>query len=737
MSAERRHHTEKDAAQDEAAARDRNLRYLDAVCRWAEALVDLRTAELYGDQSDDVLAALSTEMESAEEMIREVAGEAAEAGRPVPFALLRGTYGLTPHEEQVVRIALAPSLDPSFRKRVARYKDNVLLDYVDIDFVLAMLFESRVERMRARDLFLPGARLVRDRLVSLALPRDATADTVPAHEVRVPERLVTFLLGHDHLEKQVAAFCELSRPDADPAGVVMDEKVKAEVGRLLRGWQGRDPESRRGLAIGLFGPPGTGKSLFASAIASQVGAQLITADSAKISFDDMQFRDAVEAIFFDAKVRGAVLAFDHCEVLLGQKNPRIPPLLAHIDRHPGLVLLLSSDPRQIDTVIERHVGYQVEFEAPDTAQREALWRLHLAGGGLPAAEGADLPGIASTFDFTGGQIRNAVAVARELASERGAAELVDDDLTAGAWAQVRADMEEYSKKRKVRLTLDDLILPDEEMKQVREVLEAAQNRTYIMTRWGFGKRLTTGKGLCCLFTGDPGTGKTLCAEILSEALGQNLYQINIPRVMSKYIGETEKNIERIFSTAKANNSMLLFDEADALFTTRVKVETSVDRFSNMEINLMLQEIERFDGIVILTTNLEKNLDKAFERRVQFKIRFPFPDKRHRSLIWRTLIPKECPVDTDIDWDLVGESFELSGGNIKNAILRAAYKAARDAQEAHSARAREGTDGGARARGHGGAQRPFRGITMDHVVAAAEAECRHAGKLFRGLKRDDD
>jgi SpoVK/Ycf46/Vps4 family AAA+-type ATPase len=179
--------------------------------------------------------------------------------------------------------------------------------------------------------------------------------------------------------------------------------------------------------------------------------------------------------------------------------------------------------------------------------------------------------------------------------------------------------------------------------------------------------------------------------------------------MSKYIGETEKNIERIFQTARANGSILLFDEADALFTTRVKVETSIDRFSNMEINLLLQEIERFDGVVLLTTNLEKNLDKAFERRIQFKVRFPFPDGRHRSLIWRSHIPRECPVDADIDWTRVGESFELSGGNIKNAVLRAAYKAARSRSA----------------------------ITMEHVVAAAEAECRFAGRLFRGLRRDDD
>jgi SpoVK/Ycf46/Vps4 family AAA+-type ATPase len=685
--------------------------HLDAICRWAEALVDLRTAEAIGDLDPAAIEALAARVVDAEEGIAAVSADARGGATALPFESLERTYGLDADEARVLKLALAPSLDTSFRKRVARFKDNVLLDYVDVDFVLAMLFESRIARMRGRRLFHPDGTLARERLVTLSLPRDAPADTLLNWAVEVPERVVTFLLGHDHLEKGVAAFGELSRPATAPEAVVLDPARRDEVLSVVRGWdaRGRPRGASPGLVLSMFGPPGTGKSLFAGAVAAAIGKPLITVDSAKLAADERALADGVEAIFFDAKVRGAVLAFDRCEALFSQRNPRIPTLYARIERHPGVVILISNDPKQLDPSLERYIAYQVEFEAPDTAQRERLWSMHLDGGGIGAGDGVDVPALAMTFEFTGGQVRNAVAVAREFASARGASSLTHEDLVAGSWAQVRADMEEYSKKRKVRLTLDDLILPDDEMKQVREVLEAAQNKTFIMTRWGFGKRLTTGKGLCCLFLGEPGTGKTLCAEILAESLGQNLYQISIPRVMSKYIGETEKNIERIFSTARANSSMLLFDEADALFSTRVKVETSVDRFSNMEINLLLQEIERFEGVVILTTNLEKNVDKAFERRVQFKIRFPFPDKVYRARIWRTLVPRECPIDPDIDWDRVGESFELSGGNIKNAILRAAYKAARDTKR----------------------------ITMDHIVAAAEAECRQAGRLFRGLKKDED
>jgi len=187
-----------------------------------------------------------------------------------------------------------------------------------------------------------------------------------------------------------------------------------------------------------------------------------------------------------------------------------------------------------------------------------------------------------------------------------------------------------------------------------------------------------------------------------------LYQIAIPRVVSKWIGETEQNIEKIFQTARSNHAILLFDEADALFTSRTKVESSVDRYANMATNMLLQEIERFEGVVLLTTNLEKNIDKAFQRRINFKIHFPFPEPAYRARIWKALVPKECPVDPHVDWDLLGKAFELAGGNIKNAILRAAYQAAADGKP----------------------------LNMRHFEYAARQECKNAGKVFRAIDWED-
>ena len=358
--------------------------------------------------------------------------------------------------------------------------------------------------------------------------------------------------------------------------------------------------------------------------------------------------------------------------------------------------------------MDRWVFYQLEFEAPEMMDRARLWTIHLPVEPRCAAE-VDIEFLASQFEITGNQIRNAALVAANMAlSEPVPADekrITTVHLTKAVHAQMRASLSQYARRSKVKLSLNDLVLPDAEKKEIQTIIDASANRAYVMSKWGFGAKLTTGKGIVVLFSGDPGTGKTLCAEIMARELGLELYQISIPQVMSKYIGETEKNIQKIFDSAKANHAMLLFDEADSLFTARVKVDTSVDKFSNMETNLLLQEIERFDGVIILTTNLEKSIDKAFQRRIQFKVHFPFPEAESRARIWQMLFPKTCPLSADMDWEVVGKSFEISGGHIKNAVLRAAYRAVISGGE----------------------------VNMETIRFAAEQECKQAGKLFRSFK----
>ncbi len=270
--------------------------------------------------------------------------------------------------------------------------------------------------------------------------------------------------------------------------------------------------------------------------------------------------------------------------------------------------------------------------------------------------------------------------------------------------QLRNRLDDYAIVTRGRLRLSDIVLPDDVREQIAELLAACRNQRHVLNEWGFGERLVTGRGIVAIFDGVPGTGKTLCAEILGVELGLAVSRIDIPSVVSKWVGETGQRLQDIFRRARATRTILLFDEADALFGRRVEQsERATDRYANMEVNLLLQEIERYDGIVILTTNLFGALDDAVLRRVQYRVTFPEPDAAARGRIFRTLVPRGTPVDDDVDFVALGRESELPGGRIKNAVLRAAYRA---------------RQAGARA------------IAMTHFRSAASDECKAAGKLVR-------
>ena len=197
----------------------------------------------------------------------------------------------------------------------------------------------------------------------------------------------------------------------------------------------------------------------------------------------------------------------------------------------------------------------------------------------------------------------------------------------------------------------------------------------VFNRWGFERKLAHGKGISVLFSGPPGTGKTMAAQVLAHDLALDLYKIDLSRVVSKYIGETEKNLSRIFDEAEHSNAILFFDEADALFGKRTEISDAHDRYANLETSFLLQKMEEYEGIVILASNLRENMDNAFLRRIRFIVEFPFPDAASRLKIWKKHFPAEAPVSEGVDYDLLAERIQVAGGNIKNIVLNAAFFAA--------------------------------------------------------------
>jgi SpoVK/Ycf46/Vps4 family AAA+-type ATPase len=317
--------------------------------------------------------------------------------------------------------------------------------------------------------------------------------------------------------------------------------------------------------------------------------------------------------------------------------------------------------------------------------------------------------LASQFLLTSEQVRDAVASAKDLAAQHGEP-LNRQQLLATARLHSNPNLSSLARKITPRYTWADIILPPDPRAILQELVGTVRNRPHVLEDWGVGKKLASSAGITALFAGDPGTGKTMAAEVIAGELGLDLYKIDLSTIVSKYIGETEKNLERIFGEAQSSNAILFFDEADAIFGKRSEVKDAHDRYANIEISYLLQRMEAYDGVTILATNLRANLDEAFARRLQFAIDFPFPDDEHRQRIWQALFPAAVPHAADLDFGLLARRFKLAGGNIRNIIVTATYLAAADGV----------ADGGA---ANGGGS-----VSMRHLLHGARRELQKMGRL---------
>jgi SpoVK/Ycf46/Vps4 family AAA+-type ATPase len=342
---------------------------------------------------------------------------------------------------------------------------------------------------------------------------------------------------------------------------------------------------------------------------------------------------------------------------------------------PLVAILFGDRPWSPRGLLKKSRLLDVRFAVPDDGERRNLWEA--ASRGFQLAGDVDLGAIASKFRLTQGQIQDALAAAQGRVSllSPGSGLITSRDLDAACRAQSSEKLSTLARKIEPRHLWNDIVLPEEVLGQLREICQRVVYRHRVLSDWGFGAKLSLGKGVNALFAGPSGTGKTMATEIIASELGLDLYKIDLSGVVSKYIGETERNLDRVFSAAEDANAILFFDEADALFGKRSEVRDSHDRYANIEISYLLQKMEEYEGLAILATNLKANLDEAFTRRLAFTIHFPFPDDASRLRIWRGIWPPSMSLDSGVDLEFLAEQFKLSGGNIKNIALAAAFLAA--------------------------------------------------------------
>jgi hypothetical protein len=418
---------------------------------------------------------------------------------------------------------------------------------------------------------------------------------------------------------------------------------------------------------------------------SATDTHLLVVDVGKALRAAVGWERSVDLSYREARLREAALYWSGCEVLLEQNQPAHywDYLIAAAENFQGLTFLASQmmwDPtgRFHDTLFLR-----LEFPTPSYELRRRLWgEAHLpqpeafADPAPARATLADL--LANSFQLTEGQIVDAVTTARGQAARRDPLQprLTADDLREGCRRQSGRHLATFTQciEPRTDLTFDNLILPATNLRQLRELQARIRHRSRVYSSLGFERRLTLGKGLIALFTGSSGTGKTLAAQLLAREQGVDLYKVDLSAVVSKWVGETEKNLRWVFTEAEDANAILFFDEADALFGKRGEVKEAQDRWANMEVNYLLQRVEEYAGVVILASNLRQNIDEAFMRRIHVIVEFPFPDTSARLSILSGLFPPGIARPSATDLHALVERFKLSGGSFNNIVIDAAFRA---------------------------------------------------------------
>jgi len=589
--------------------------------------------------------------------------------------MLVSAFRLDHFETDVVLLGLAPELDLKFHKLYSYVQNDFTKKRPSVNLATNLLADRLDERVRSRAYFAGDAPVIQYRLVLLDPPQPGMEASLLTREFKLADRVVDFLVGRLEVDDSLADFARIVAPSARLEEVLLPEATKSHVHGLLRiaAKTGEFP------VLLFHGAMGTGKKTLSEALCRDLGWPLLVVQLGAIPRDRHSFPDTVRKVLREAGLRGAALFLDGYHVLHSEDEDLHGQRFAlhrAVANFPGPVFLGAETHEMKLGELEQQALLRVGFAMPGHEVREILWRRFLPPpeqltGNVDAAE------IAGKFNLTGGQIRHSIVEATNRSAIRPDSDgrISRDDLLIGCRAQLTHQLSTYADRVAHRLGWEDLVVPDDLLARLRDVVTYYRRRAFVFDVWGFDKKLTRGRGLSVLFSGPPGTGKTMVASIIAGDLEMDLYKIDLSRVVSKYVGETEKNLGRIFDEAKESHSIILFDEADSLFAKRTEVKSSIDRYANLEVNYLLQRMESFDGISVLTTNFEKSIDEAFKRRLNFRLHFPFPEQDAREQLWKVMLPTSAPLADDIDYEWLAERYEVAGGNIKNAVLRAAFIAA--------------------------------------------------------------
>ncbi len=574
-----------------------------------------------------------------------------EGGRAPALDGLCHAFGLSPFERAVILLCAGIELDSAIAQLCAAAQGDPMWSYPTFSLALAALPGAHWSALS------PGRPLRHWRLIEVG-----AGSTLTVSPLRIDERVLHHLVGVSYLDERLAAMVELLGWDLADG---LAPSQTAVVDRVVAAWA-VPHEQRVTPVIQLCGSDPADCRAVAAAAAAAIGLRVAVLPADLVPSSAVEL-DALVRLWERESALGGTVLMVECDGLDPGADPvRVRSVSRLIERIDSAVIVSDRERRRVSR--RPAIGFDVHH--PTRAEQRSAWWAAL--GPATDADRVGMDAVAAQFDLGLPAIRSAAAesIARWAADPAPGVARTTWDV---CHSLSRTRLENLAQRIEPGAGWDDLVLPAAQAQSMRRIAVHVRHRATVYDSWGFAAKSSRGLGISALFAGVSGTGKTMAAEVLANELGLDLYRIDLASVVSKYIGETEKNLRRVFDAAESSGAILLFDEADALFGKRSEVKDSHDRYANIEVSYLLQRMEAYRGLAILTTNLKSALDPAFLRRIRFVVQFPFPDASQRAEIWRRIFPASTPTEGLDAWKLA--KLNVPGGNIRNIAVNAAFLAA--------------------------------------------------------------
>jgi AAA+ superfamily predicted ATPase len=571
------------------------------------------------------------------------------------FSQLRKAFDLDGDDMDLVLLSLAPEISAGYGKIFAYLNDNLNQAYLTVDLATRVLRTERRQRLQLQSRLLPGAPLPGNRLLLLH-PLEGT-ETHTSRRVHPAPRLLRWLLQGDDVALS---------PGATRLETARQPFIPGMTGKRLAQLEG---SLNTAITVAIVGGTIGMREGVAMAVARQAGRPLVRVDVERAKPYLDQPMDLVRDLRLDGAVPYLVNVPDTQEepqlraqvINLGSALAQMPyPICIGGTDRRGIALMLGSDRPNVTVPVGRSTNQE----------RVDAWTAALGNRGWDTGKAVE---IAERFYSVGGTTIERVL--DRAVAEAGGREPDLDLLWSSARESSRPEFSGLAQHILPKYRWEDLILPDKIILQLKHLEQYLAQQETVMHRWGGAAIKPRGYGIKALFSGGPGTGKTMCAEVIAGSLGLDLFKVDLSSVISRWVGETEKNLREIFDSAEGGSTVILFDEGDALFGSRGEVKQAQDRFANQEVSFLLQRLETFEGCAIITTNLQENIDEAFLRRFGAVIEFPMPTPAERLKLWNRNIPPQAPRNRDLDLEYLAKQFNIAGGSIQNAAINACIVAA--------------------------------------------------------------